>query len=146
MQIGLVEVFSIVSALVSTALAVFAIWQAEVARREAQKNSTRSGEVLKEIEGHSVLIKDYVARSQQDMRDYIVETQKSLMAMQERLVSVFTKRFEADIPQRVSPMDQTMMRLLTESPEKLAEIVRVVQEAQTAMQETSRAEDPPAGT
>lgn len=139
-----VEIISIVSAAFSTALAIFAIWQANLSRRETQANSAHIGEVLKEIEGHSVMIKDYVARSQQDMREYIVETQKSLMEMQKGLVTVVTKRVEADIPERLSPADQFAMKLLTESPEKLeklAEIVRTFQEAQTPTQETTGPEE-----
>ena len=142
MQTSALEVVSIVSALVSTALAIFAIWQANGARRETQINSAHIGEVLKEIQGYSVMIKEDVARSQQDIHDNIVETQKSLMEMQRGLVDAFTKRFEADIPQRVSPTDQFMMNLLTESPEKLTEIIQLFQEAQAKAQKSSGVEEP----
>jgi hypothetical protein len=140
----IVEIISIVSAAFSTALAIFAIWQANDSRRETQQNSAHIGEVLKEIEGNSVMIKEYVARNQQDMREYIGQTQKSLMDMQKDLVTVFTKRLEADIPQRLSPVDQfamTLMNAMAEKPEEFIEFMRKIQESQAVMRETPGLEE-----
>lgn len=132
-----VDIVSIVSGLVSTILAVFAIWQANESRKESQQNSIHIGQVLKDIEGISARTKEYVAENERSMREDVGQTQKSLMDMQKELVSVFTKRLEADIPQRLNPSDQmamTVMQAMATKPEEFLDLIQKFQASQNPAQ------------
>ena len=132
-----IEVVSIAVGILSMGLAIFAIWQSDSSRRETQANSTRIGEVLKEIEANSSMIKEYVTRSQQDMRDYIVGTQKDLLESQRGITAVFTKQLEAQIPTRVTADEELWKLFVTQlfsRPESIGKVLEVVQ----AMQQTAQ--------
>jgi hypothetical protein len=135
-----VEIFSIASSIVSVALAIFAIWQSNESRRETQQNSTHIGEVLKDIEANSVRVKESLTRNEHEIRENIGQTQRSLMDMQKELVGVFAKRFEADIPQRVSPTDQALasfMSGMAQRPEEMISFLERFQESQKSTQNTT---------
>jgi prophage DNA circulation protein len=127
----LTDLFSIVASVFSVALAIFAIWQANEARRETQANSVHVGEVLKDIESASESIKENVSKNMRDMQANVVETQKGFMEMQKNMTNAYNKRVMADIPQKVSPQDQFVMNLLSEDPDKIASLVKLLQEIQT---------------
>jgi|GEM_PF-5342587 hypothetical protein len=132
-----VDIVSIVSGLVSTILAVFAIWQANESRKESQQNSIHIGQVLKEIEANSTRTREYVAENERSMREDVGQTQKSLMDMQKELVSVFTKRLEADIPQRLNASDQlnmTLMQAFAAKPEEFLDLIQKFQASQNLAQ------------
>ena len=106
-------VTSITLAIFSIALAIFAIWQSNESRHETQANSSRIGEVLKEIESNSDSIKENVSKSMNSMQSNINDTQKGFMDMQKNMNDVFTKRMIAEIPQNVPPQDQFMMNVVS---------------------------------
>jgi hypothetical protein len=121
-------VTSITLAIFSIALAIFAIWQSNESRRETQANSSRIGEVLKEVEANSDSIKENVSKSMNVMQSNINDTQKGFMDMQKNMNEVFTKRMIAEIPQNVPPQEQFTMNLIStliqSNPEILTEIIK----------------------
>lgn len=124
------DLFSIVASVFSVALAIFAIWQSNEARRETQANSVHVGEVLKDVEAASDSIKENVSKNMRDMQANIVETQKGFMEMTKNMTDAYNRRVMADIPDKISPQDQFMMNLLSEDPEKIASLVKLLQEFQ----------------
>ena len=116
------ETLSIVASALSIALAVFAIWQSDNARRDTQRNSTDIGKALEEIRGQSAGTLDQVAKTEQDIRGYLVKTQEGLLEMQKDLVGAFTKRMEAEIPDKPDPGQAAAFAML-QNPELMKMIM-----------------------
>jgi hypothetical protein len=130
----IITIFSVSTAVFSIALAIFAIWQSNSARRETQDNSSHIGVVLTDIQANSDSIRENVSKNMKDMQSNIVETQKGFMEMQKTMTDVFTQRVIADIPQKVSPQDEFMMglasQLFKDNPQLLTEIMKNSQQSQ----------------
>jgi hypothetical protein len=124
----IITIFSVATSVFSIALAIFAIWDANSARRETQKNSEHVGIVLTDIQANSDSIKENVSKNMKDMQSNIVDTQKGFMEMQKTMTDVFTKRIIADIPEKVSQQDQLMMtiasKIFEDNPQLLVDMMK----------------------